>query len=359
MAAAVSASVSITDVVSFGDSASDNGNLFAATGIPPAPYWKGRFSNGPVWVEYLAGYLSNATLHDYAWGSSVANISDSISPYLNIPDLFTQLQIFENQTTLNYDTTLFTVFSGVNDIDYSANLGVVPNVAKIAGYVVEFAGDLIAGGAKHILVSNLPPLQLLPLARAYGDKFTPIFESLTLEFNAAIESGVAGLSAKNPSVTILVNDFFSLVNYTVSAGGAAALSFTDTVDPCFNSTAKTVCSNPDQYVFWDTLHPTTKSHDIIAQFSVNTLNGVDAFLLPTSSLTSVSASASTAVSMSSSTSASATPSTSTVAISYSSLPSSAAVYSAPQATATSANLNSGVEKLFVSAACALLSLVAL
>ncbi|MGC9258112.1 autotransporter domain-containing protein [Desulfurella sp.] len=37
----------------FGDSLSDNGNIPKLTGypLPPAPYYKNRFSNGPVWAE--------------------------------------------------------------------------------------------------------------------------------------------------------------------------------------------------------------------------------------------------------------------------------------------------------------------
>jgi len=49
----------INQIVVFGDSLSDSGNLFAATmgTTPPPPYYQGRFSNGPVWVEDLAGRL--------------------------------------------------------------------------------------------------------------------------------------------------------------------------------------------------------------------------------------------------------------------------------------------------------------
>ena len=44
----------IEGITIFGDSLSDNGNAFKATGgaIPASPpYFNGRFSNGPVWVE--------------------------------------------------------------------------------------------------------------------------------------------------------------------------------------------------------------------------------------------------------------------------------------------------------------------
>jgi phospholipase/lecithinase/hemolysin len=48
------------DIYVFGDSFSDTGNIFNVTAeaIPPSPpYFNGRFSNDPVWVEYLASAL--------------------------------------------------------------------------------------------------------------------------------------------------------------------------------------------------------------------------------------------------------------------------------------------------------------
>src|SRR5262245_14581793 len=49
----------LTEVVVFGDSLSDTGNLFLASGgtVATPPYFNGRFSNGPVWVEVLADKL--------------------------------------------------------------------------------------------------------------------------------------------------------------------------------------------------------------------------------------------------------------------------------------------------------------
>ena len=52
-----------TSLTIFGDSYSDTGNasiLSAAFGYPnptPPPFFPGHFSNGPVWVEYLATAL--------------------------------------------------------------------------------------------------------------------------------------------------------------------------------------------------------------------------------------------------------------------------------------------------------------
>jgi len=42
----------------------------------------------------------------------------------------------------------------------------------------------------------------------------------------------------------------------------AAYGFTDVSDPCL--VGVTPCSNPNQYLFWDDLHPTTAADQILA-----------------------------------------------------------------------------------------------
>ena len=55
-----------------GDSLSDTGRLFRVTGIPPAPYYQGRMSNGPLWVEHLAPRvgLRYEPLDNFAWAGA-------------------------------------------------------------------------------------------------------------------------------------------------------------------------------------------------------------------------------------------------------------------------------------------------
>jgi phospholipase/lecithinase/hemolysin len=58
LATAQADSTAFSRLFVFGDSLSDTGNLYAMTGgYPPPPYWNGRFSNGKLWVEYLADSL--------------------------------------------------------------------------------------------------------------------------------------------------------------------------------------------------------------------------------------------------------------------------------------------------------------
>ncbi len=70
----------------FGDSYCDVGNIFMATGgaEPAAPYYNGRFSNGPIWLDHVAGFLGvplKASLlggTDYAFGGAWVTEPQSI-----------------------------------------------------------------------------------------------------------------------------------------------------------------------------------------------------------------------------------------------------------------------------------------
>src|SRR4028118_1275503 len=70
------------EIYVFGDSLSDVGNVFQATrGESPSspPYFKGRYSNGPVWVEYLASRLrltSNPNTNFAYGGATTGNYRD-------------------------------------------------------------------------------------------------------------------------------------------------------------------------------------------------------------------------------------------------------------------------------------------
>src|SRR5450756_3144747 len=79
---AVAQAGSFSSVVVYGDSLSDNGNLFAATGQPGAPYYQGRRSVGLGAVEQLAAALGTPLL-DFAWigaTTGIGNYADGGTP---------------------------------------------------------------------------------------------------------------------------------------------------------------------------------------------------------------------------------------------------------------------------------------
>jgi hypothetical protein len=55
-------------------------------------------------------------------------------------------------------------------------------------------------------------------------------------------------------------DIFSAFHDVVADPGA--FGFSNVTDPCFDGT--TVSGDPDEYLFWDGVHPTTKGHRVLA-----------------------------------------------------------------------------------------------
>lgn len=73
----------LNNIVVFGDSLSDNGNLYEYMKhqLPQSPpYFEGRFSNGPVWIERLAASYfpndPNSHLLDYAFGGAGVSVDE-------------------------------------------------------------------------------------------------------------------------------------------------------------------------------------------------------------------------------------------------------------------------------------------
>ena len=77
--------------------------------------------------------------------------------------------------------------------------------------------------------------------------------ALTNGFNSALQASL-------PS-GVIYYDSGALLRSIVA--NPSAYGFTNVTDPCFDGT--TVCSNPSQYAFWDSFHPTTATDAFVAQ----------------------------------------------------------------------------------------------
>ncbi|HEU4635682.1 MAG TPA: SGNH/GDSL hydrolase family protein [Edaphobacter sp.] len=230
----------------YGDSLSDNGNLYAVSGFPPAPYYNGRFSNGPVAVEQLAAQLG-APLQDFAWGGATTGIgnggdggSQTSFGIFGLPGMLTELATYPVPPAL-VPSSLFVVWGGANDFEAG---GSVTNAIADINTIVAY---LLASGATHILVPGLPNLGLTP--EFYGDAAATAFSQ---QFNQGLQSTL-------PS-SVVYSDVYGLLNSVIQNPGAYGL--TDVTTPCF--TGISVCSNPDQHLFWDQIHPTTAADAILA-----------------------------------------------------------------------------------------------
>ncbi|KAJ3027587.1 UNVERIFIED_CONTAM: hypothetical protein HDU68_003520 [Siphonaria sp. JEL0065] len=296
---------SIKNVVAFGDSLSDNGNLFKLYGIPPAPYWNGRFCNGPVWVEQLSEYLSNATLYDFAYAGATANVTDAVGVNItatilatSVPDIAQQLATFEKDpvaSKLDHASTLYTVFAGGNDINYLADQNKVPDVLSIAGSVVSMVASLVASGAKNVLLVNMPPLQSSPRLNRITS-MTAQIKQIVDGYNQVLAAGVAALSTHFPEANIVINDINGLLTYVATPEGASVFNFANVGDVCLNSTAGTICSDPNSYFFWDGIHPSTRGQSYIAQYAYNQLFKLPGYTFTTATTTTTTTTVTTSTS---------------------------------------------------------------
>ncbi|MBR8833796.1 MAG: SGNH/GDSL hydrolase family protein [Stigonema ocellatum SAG 48.90 = DSM 106950] len=142
------------EIYVFGDSFSDTGNVFDATNgaIPPSPaYFNGRFSNGPVWVEYLAQDLG-LTLNphnDFAFGGATTGVDNINVP--GLPALQQQISSFTAENPSADPNALYIVWAGANDY-FNYFLGNIPNPNQTVANLSDAVTSLATDGAKEIMV---------------------------------------------------------------------------------------------------------------------------------------------------------------------------------------------------------------
>ena len=273
MASAASAQ-SYSRLVVFGDSLSDNGNLYAATGnTQPTspPYFQGRFSNGPVFTELLgfnagrsaAGAPVTGSIN-YAYGG--ARTDSSAFP----PGMRNQLLAYTGGGGTFRSTDLVSILGGANNIFQGLPAaGASPNPAgAITPVVLAAAADVnflvnsvAAAGAGTILVGNIPSLGNAPAFR--GTAAAPLAEFAGTSFNSALLSGLMTTAAARPGTNIILFDIFKVGAALTANPGAFGL--TNVTDACFNGI--TVCATPNTYLFWDGVHPTAAGHQLISRLA--------------------------------------------------------------------------------------------
>ncbi len=281
-------------IVVFGTSLSDPGNAFALSGqmntppydmldpflVPDAPYARGghHFSNGATWIEQFAGPLGleenvrpafqgqSAGAANYAVGGARAR---KYKDYVNLPD---QVAAFLGDFNgAAPSDALYVVEIGANDIRDAlealaagADGGAIITDALTA--IGNNIGALHAAGARKFLVWNAPDIRLTPAIRAL-DRLIPgagqTAGFLTQSFNAGLDA-LLGSLAGLPGTEIARLDVYQRLNDVVEDPAAFGLS--EVEEACVTPNLPPfACRTPNEFLFWDGLHPTKAVHAIIAQ----------------------------------------------------------------------------------------------
>ncbi len=252
----------------FGDSLSDTGNINIVTGgIPLAPYATGRFSNGPVWVETFAanlGLTANAALGggtNFAFGGAPTGLPlTSTSPTLTIQLNTYYLPAVGGVADPN---ALYVVWGGGNDVRAGNISGSVTNLSAI---ITTLAG----AGAQNFVVPNLPDIGLTPEAVAGGPAVVAGATFLSTTFNSQLAAALPVLES-SLSINIFDVDVYAFLNSVIANPGLYGM--TNTTGRCYpgptgvGGGVGTECANPDEYLFWDGIHPTAAAHAALGDFA--------------------------------------------------------------------------------------------
>ena len=299
----------------FGDSLSDGGSVFSLSSAihavnpafpitPGAPAdFGGRWSNGPVAVDYLAASLGlTLTAHyltppflggavggnNYAQGGATSGLENASLPSTLPGGLVTGFKGVTGQVN-DYRAThasadanaVYVVWGGANDFltpgatpILPACLGLPATSQPICTAVTNIANAvaaLAALGAHHILVPNLSDLGKTASAIAAGPAYQAGATALTIGFNNALGAALAGVSSLFPG-SVIPFDTFSLFNQILA--DPLSYGFFDTTHACLTGSASSATSTfsatcaaigPDHYIFWDGIHPTTHAQGLLAQ----------------------------------------------------------------------------------------------
>lgn len=294
--------------------------------LPGQPYWNSRFSNGKVWNEYLARMISIdqqdeevylnrsfggswAVTYDYqltVWNlirHPLGTIKNLIVGKLVPPSLGLTVHAYLMEHQKLNDETLFFVFSGSNDYINVLFFEDNYNTAVMSTYIDNVVSGLSSGvaklmhaGARRFVIMGVPHIGETPRMVKTSDR--EVLNAAVDLHNERLRTRIAEWKTLYPDADFLyvdVNEHLQRVldnpeNYGFSNKTDACIdvklpmyhAFTNSPfannfvlryvqvlqyrDPSFAAGDKNyhVCDQPEKYLFWDEIHPSTRAHAYLA-----------------------------------------------------------------------------------------------
>ena len=293
--AALASAATYNELFVFGDSLSDPGNAYYLTGNNAA-LWastghpldaQGHFSNGPTAAEYLANALGINPTKGWAVGggnnfavggalTGAGNILGGLVAPLSNTGVASQVAKFTPGPGFNASTTLFMVQGGGNDFlqtfDYMAahpGLSAAGTTALINNLINTASSNMADNiyqlglkGATNILWTDMPDLGLIPETALKGPSFQFLASQLSAAFNAALAAKIAVADA---SLDAIMGYNVNVFGFSESAflQAAAASQPLNLLAPCV--TVPGALPSCTGMFFYDSVHPTTATHALLAQ----------------------------------------------------------------------------------------------
>ncbi|MEN3369608.1 MAG: hypothetical protein V7609_1751 [Verrucomicrobiota bacterium] len=291
-----------SQIILFGDSLSDTGNdrnrtNSKSSGAVDYPshtfnYDNGRFTNDTVtdpsskiylgvWHEQLArtflGILPATNSLggglNYAFGGATSNNGTHqetvVSPpffgdvTITIDDMGKQMDDYFATRSID-PNALYIVWGGGNDLRNDPGSA---NVIATAARLANLAHRLANAGAKYIMMPNVPPIGNIPRYSSEPARIKSLNTAAAdfrLELNADIAALRSALLSQGFTTTIYGVDVWTNTIRVFSNG--PRYGFTN-----LTASAQGASVNPDQFLFWDDVHPTTAAHYQLAKGANDTI----------------------------------------------------------------------------------------
>ncbi|MEY2492176.1 MAG: outer rane lipase/esterase [Verrucomicrobiota bacterium] len=308
LAAGMAQAPTFSQIIVFGDSLSDDGNLahrardtvgfsYPSSNFNYSDY---RFTNdlapitdpgshlySRVWHEQLAkSFLSLPVATnsldggtDFAFGGATTKdgtqqrtIISNPFPFaggnftITIDNMGKQVADYLASHTPD-PNALYIVWGGGNDLFDDQSATNVTNTANRVGVLIQ---RLANAGARNFLVPNVPPLGAVP--NSFGDpnrvaSLDSDSASYRDQLNSVIASTVSALSGGG--ITVQVYTFDVWLDVLRVLAEPSKYGFVNVTDQAQGNSSV----NPDQYLFWDDIHPTTAGHHQLASEANRLLSG--------------------------------------------------------------------------------------
>ncbi|KAJ2452560.1 hypothetical protein EV183_002855 [Coemansia sp. RSA 2336] len=291
----------------FGESLVDSGNLytFIAHMFPSAPYYQGRWSNGPTFVEYMAD-LQCRNMENFAFAGATTNNGNvtafPVRSIVQIPSTDQQVKLFNLYHALTVsgsaykdDVVVFT--AGANEIFRSIEgilSGELPTdylPTMISSNIKQQVLSLKEQGLSRFMLFSLPPIEDSP--RSKLGNYPEAVKYIVDQTNLALEKVVVELREEDklyetdprrnlkwiqwvnfrdilsallePPVLEALNirnsngSCLKTLKYDVDLGN----DFYNFLELVTHANTIPVCDTPEEYFYWDASHFSAQVHRVI------------------------------------------------------------------------------------------------
>ncbi len=276
---ATAGTLPVSNLVVFGDSLSDDGNAYIASGglFPGPNYAGGEFTdgtnttpatNGPLglWIDQFAIKSSLGVPTPALAGGSDFAVASATTGSNGLFDVGDQVAGYLKLTSDKASAaSLYTFWGGANDLEAGASGKTAAD--NIASYIQALA----KAGGKNFLWLDLPPLGDTPYAMAANSKIPGTSATLNAQaaaFNAEWQIDLYKLNGAGANVIgVDVNSLFAIIQADYQAGctpgPGSPYCFANITTPAQGQAGV----NPNTYLYWDDQHPTTAGHGLVADLA--------------------------------------------------------------------------------------------